>query len=218
MMSYDRNKVIEVMNLWLGAKTGDAMHKTILSIYNGYKPLPRGYKMKVNDAWCAATVSACAIACGYTEIIPPECSCGKMIDLLKAKNEWVEDDDYIPMIGDIIFYYWEDSGKGDCNAHASHVGFVEYCDGKNIHVIEGNYSGQVKKRQIPVNGRYIRGFGVPRYDDNKTDTTSYYIAKSGDTINKLINRGIVKDKLQFIKDNNIKAPYWLYTGHMYKVR
>lgn len=217
-MNYDRNKVIEVMSLWLGAKTGDKMHKTILEIYNSYRPLPRGYKMKTSDAWCAATVSAAAIACGYTEIIPPECSCGKMIDLLKAKGEWVEDDFYIPNTGDIIFYYWEDTGKGDCNAHASHVGFVEMCDGKTITAIEGNYSGEVKRRKIAVNGRYIRGFGVPKYNDNATDITSYYVAKKGDTINKLISQGTIKNKSKFISDNNLKFPYWLYTGKLYKVR
>lgn len=217
-MVYDRNKVIEVMNLWLGATTGSKLHKTILDIYNGYKPLPRGYKMKVSDAWCAATISACAIALGYTEIIPPECSCGKMIDLLKAKGEWVEDDSYIPNVGDIIFYYWEDSGKGDCNSHASHVGFVEQCNGKTITAIEGNYNGAVRKRNIAVNGRYIRGFGVPKYNDNKTDTTSYYIAKSGDTIAKLLATGVIKDKNTFIKDNKLTFPYWLYKGKMYKVR
>lgn len=216
-MARDRNKVIEVMNLWLGATTGSPMHKTILDIYNGYKPLPRGYKMKVSDAWCAATVSACAIALGYTDIIPPECSCGKMIDLLKARDEWVEADDYIPQTGDIIFYYWEDTGVGDCNAHASHVGFVEVCDGKTIIAIEGNYNNAVRKRKIAVNGRYIRGFGVPNYDDNTTDTQQFYKAKTGDTISKLMTQGIIKDKQRFITENKLSFPYWLYAGKVYKV-
>lgn len=216
-MARDRNKVIEVMNLWLGATTGSPMHKTILNIYNSYKPLPRGYKMKVSDAWCAATVSACAIALGYTDIIPPECSCGKMIDLLKARDEWVEADDYIPKTGDIIFYYWEDTGDGDCNAHASHVGFVEACDGKTIIAIEGNYNNTVRKRKIAVNGRYIRGFGVPNYDDNTTDLQQFYRAKSGDTISKLMTQGIIKDKQRFITENKLSFPYWLYAGKVYKV-
>lgn len=217
-MSYDRNKIVEVMNLWVGATSGSNMHKTILDIYNSYKPLPRGYKMKVSDAWCAATVSAAAIACGYTAIIPPECSCGKMIELLKAKNEWVEDDSYSPAPGDIIFYYWEDSGIGDCQVHASHVGIVEACDGKYITAIEGNYNDAVRKRKIAVNGKFIRGFGVPKYDDNKTDTTQYYMAKKGDTISGLVKQGIIKDKGAFIAVNKISAPYWLYTGKMYILR
>lgn len=215
-MSYDRNKVIEVMNLWLGATEGSTNHKNIINIYNSYNPLPRGYKMKMTDAWCAATVSAASIALGYTAIIPPECSCGKMIELLKKLDEWVEDDSYIPNVGDIIFYYWEDSGIGDCNAHASHVGYVESCDGKYITAIEGNYNGKVAKRRIAVNGRYIRGFGVPKYDDSKTDTTRYYVAKKGDTITKLLTNGIIHNKADFIAENKIKYPYWLYAGRTYK--
>ena len=214
-MTYDRNKVIEVMNLWLGATTGSTNHKNIVNIYNSNKKLPRGYKLKLSDAWCAATVSAASIALGYEEIIPCECSCGKMIDLLKAKDEWVEDDSYIPAVGDIIFYYWDDSGIGDCNAHASHVGFVESCDGKYITAIEGNYNGRVAKRKIAVNGRFIRGFGVPKYSDHATDTRKFYVAKKGDSISALIKKGIIKDKATFIKDNKLSYPYWLYAGRTY---
>ena len=217
-MSFDRNKIIEVMNLWVGASTGSDMHKSILDIYNSFRPLPRGYKMKTGDAWCAATVSAAAIACGYTDIIPPECSCSRMIELLKAKGEWVEDDAYVPTVGDIIFYYWEDTGIGDCQQHASHVGFVESCDGKCIVTIEGNYNKAVRKRRITVNSRYIRGYGVPKYDDTITDTTRYYVAKRGDTISGLLKQGIINDKSAFIQINNISAPYWLYAGKTYVLR
>lgn len=217
-MSFDRNKIIEVMNMWVGASTGSNMHKNILNIYNSFRPLPRGYKMKTSDAWCAATVSAAAIACGYTDIIPPECSCTKMIELLKAKGEWEENDAFVPNVGDIIFYYWEDTGIGDCNQRASHVGFVESCDGKYITAIEGNYNNAVRKRKIAVNGRFIRGFGVPKYDDNTTDTTRYYVAKRGDTISGLVKQGLIKDKAEFIKANNIPAPYWLYAGKTYVLR
>ena len=37
------------------------------------------------------------------------------------------------------------------------------CDGKTIKVIEGNMSDAVGYRKLAVNGRYIRGFGVPKY-------------------------------------------------------
>ena len=49
--------------------------KTIIDIYNTIWPLPNGYK----DAWCEATVSAVAYALGYQDIIPLECSCGRMV-------------------------------------------------------------------------------------------------------------------------------------------
>ena len=44
-----------------GAKEHDQRHKKILEIYNGIKPLPRGYRVTENDAWCAATQVQCII-------------------------------------------------------------------------------------------------------------------------------------------------------------
>ena len=41
---------------------------------------------------------------------------------------------------------------------------MEKVEGNTITVIEGNYSDSVKRRTIEVNGRYIRGYGVPKYD------------------------------------------------------
>ncbi len=40
---------------------------------------------------------------------------------------------------------------------------MEKVSGTSITVIEGNYSDSVKRRTISVNGRYIRGYGVPKY-------------------------------------------------------
>ena len=59
-----RQKVADKMTSWVGATKGSAKHAEILKIYNDHRPLARGYKMKVNDAYCAATVSAAWIACG----------------------------------------------------------------------------------------------------------------------------------------------------------
>ena len=69
----------------------------------------------------------------------------------------------MPKPGDYIFYDWQDSGVGDCTGSADHVGIVEKVSGTSITVIEGNYSDSVKRRTISVNGRYIRGYGVPKY-------------------------------------------------------
>ena len=135
-------------------------------MYNSHKPLARGYKVKYTDAWCATFVSAVAIKLGYTDIIPTECSCTKMIELFKKLGAWVEDDSYVPDAkgGAILFYDWEDDGKGDNTGKPNHVGIVEKVDGDTITVIEGNYSDSVKRRTIKVNGKSIRGYGVPKYD------------------------------------------------------
>lgn len=157
-------KVIEQAKMWLGLKESDGSHKQIIDVYNAHKPLARGYAVKYTDAWCATFVSAVAIKLGYTDIIPTECSCTKMIELLKKIGAWVEDDAYVPKAGDIMFYDWDDSGKGDNTGSSDHVGIVEKVVGDTITVIEGNYSNSVKRRSIKVNGKTIRGYGVPKYD------------------------------------------------------
>lgn len=163
-MSKSASKIIAQAVSWLGYKESDGSHKKIIDVYNGHKPLARGYAVKYTDAWCATFVSSVAIAVGYTDIIPTECSCPKMIELLKNIGAWVENDAYVPKPGDILFYDWQDTGAGDNKGGADHVGIVEKVDGNTITIIEGNYSNSVKRRSIEVNGKYIRGYGVPKYD------------------------------------------------------
>jgi hypothetical protein len=164
-MSFTRSKIVEQAKSWIGCKEADGSHKKIIDVYNSHAPLARGYKVKYTDAWCATFVSACAIKCGYTEIIPTECGCEPMITLFKKANCWVEKDDHIPAAGDIIFYDWQDNGVGDNKGHSDHVGIVEKLSGNTIVIIEGNCSNSVKRRTLKVNGQYIRGYGVPKYDN-----------------------------------------------------
>ena len=163
---------------WIGCKESDGSHKKIIDLYNSHKPLARGYKVKYTDSWCATFVSACAIACGYTDIIPLECSCEKLIELSKKKGIWVENENRTPSPGDIMLYDWQDSGSGDDKGAADHVGIVEKVSGKTITVIEGNYSDAVKRREIQVNGRYIRGYICPKFDTKATTTTKVSTSKS----------------------------------------
>ena len=158
------SKVVAQAQSWLGKKESDGSHRAIIDVYNAHKPLARGYKVTYTDAWCATFVSAVAIKLGYTSIIPTECGCPKMIELFKNLGAWVENDAYTPKAGDIIFYDWEDSGAGDNKGNPDHVGIVEKVSGTTITVIEGNMNNAVGRRTIAVNGRYIRGYGVPKYD------------------------------------------------------
>ena len=161
---YNPQVIIDKLNSWLGCHEGDAVHKHIIDTYNAQKPLPQGYKVKYTDAWCATTVSAAFIECGYTPIFVTECSCNRMITLCQKKNLWMENDAYVPHMGDVIFYDWQDSGIGDDIGTSEHVGVVEKVVNGIITVIEGNKSDGVGKRTIAVNGRYIRGYGLPKYD------------------------------------------------------
>ena len=164
-----RNKVLDIAKAWLGKKESDGSHKAIIDVYNAQKKLPQGYKVKYTDAWCATFVSAVAIKAGCTDIIPCECSCPRQIELFKKLGTWVENDARTPEPGDIIYYDWDDSGKGDNVGVSDHVGIVEKVSGGKITVIEGNYSDSVKRRTLAVDGKYIRGYGVPKYDTKKAD-------------------------------------------------
>lgn len=158
------SKVVEQAQAWLGLKESDGSFKVIIDTYNSQAVLPRGYKMTYKDPWCATYVSAIAVKLGYTDIIPPECSCTKMIQLLKKIGAWEERDHVVPQPGWLVFFNWEAAATGDDATDADHVGIVEKVENGMITVIEGNYSQSVKRRVIPVNHRYIRGYGVPRYD------------------------------------------------------
>lgn len=184
-MSYSRTKVVDQIKAWVGYNESDGSHKKIIDIYNSHKPLARGYAVRYSDEWCATTVSAVAIKLGYTSIIPTECSCSKMVELLKKIDSWQEADNYVPQPGDIMFYDWNDNGRGDNTGSPDHVGIVEKVTIDTITVIEGNKNERVARRTIKVNGKNIRGYGVPKYDPepavipNKPQTTpSYYPLKT----------------------------------------
>lgn len=163
-MSKYASKVVEQAKAWLGRKESNGSFKEIIDIYNSHKPLARGYKVKYTDEWCATFVSAVSIKLGYTDIMPTECGCPSMIDLYKSLNAWDENDARVPNPGDVIFYDWEDNGKGDNKGRPNHVGIVEKVSGSTITIIEGNYNCSVKRRTLKVNAKYIRGYGVPKYD------------------------------------------------------
>ena len=187
---YDRTKVINQARSWLGCNEADGTHKKIIDIYNTQNPRPRGYKVQYTDAWCATFVSAVAVKLGYTSIIPCECSCNHMIEGFKRIGCWVENDAYVPKYGDVIFYDWQDSGAGDDVGSSDHVGYVDSCDGVNIVAIEGNKNNAVERRTLKVNGRYIRGFGVPKYNTESANTNANNNKKSVEEVAREVIAGL----------------------------
>jgi GH25 family lysozyme M1 (1,4-beta-N-acetylmuramidase)/LysM repeat protein len=167
--SSQREQVLAQARAWLGKNEADGSHREIIDVYNSKTPRARGYKVTYTDAWCATFVSAVSIKCGLTKIIPTECGCGQMVVLFITLKEWVEDDNYVPSPGDIIFYDWQDSGNGDNDGWPDHVGIVEKVSDKTITVIEGNKSNAVGRRTLQVGGKYIRGYGVPKYSTDSKD-------------------------------------------------
>lgn len=167
-----RETFVKTAAAYIGKKEATGGHKPIIDIYNAHKPLAGGYKVKYTDEWCATFVSAMAIKCGITDIIPTECSCERMIALFKKLGTWQENDAHKPKPGDIIFYDWQDSGTGNNTGHSDHVGIVESVNGSTLSIIEGNMSEAVGRRTIKVNDRYIRGYGVPKFKESSTGTTT----------------------------------------------
>ena len=158
-----RSLVVSTAIGWMGKSEMDGSFKPIIDLYNTLRPLPRGYKVQYTDEWCATFVSAVAAHTNLTDIMPT--GCGSMIKLYKSHpdSKWIENDSYAPQPGDVIFYDWNDTGVGDTTGSPEHVGIVEKVAGGVITVIEGNKGRAVARRTLKVNGRYIRGYGLPAY-------------------------------------------------------
>lgn len=163
----DRMKVVKVARRYIGVHEGSDIHHDIIDLYNTVKP--DGYKAKYSDHWCAEFVSACFISAYGKElaqrVFPLSASCIRMIAKAKKMHVWVESDRYHALPGDVVLYDWQDSGKGDNKGTPDHVGIVSATSKDGVVVIEGNYSDKVKYRELKYNGRYIRGFITPHYND-----------------------------------------------------
>lgn len=158
-----RQKVADTALALVGIKEGTVEHKKIIDTYNAKLPkLPRGYKMTYTDAWCAATMAYIGIVLGITDIILPECSCSAMIELYKRKGRWMEADDYVPELADIVMFDW-DAVKGECTGAPEHTGMIVGKKGNTLIVLEGNYDNQVKERTICIEYVKTRGYCLPDY-------------------------------------------------------
>jgi len=158
-----RQQIVDSAVGWLGSNEADGSHRAVIDLYNSHTPLARGYAVQYDDEWCSTFVSAVAIQCGRTDIIPTECGCERQIQLFMELGAWEEADDYVPLPGDYIFYHWDCWKLGDCEAWSDHVGIVVGTWMNWIKVVEGNKEDAVRYRWLPVNDRQIRGYGIPDY-------------------------------------------------------
>lgn len=159
-----RMKYVDQAKTWLGAEEKDNSHAPIIDIYNSHEPLAVGYKVSYTDSWCSTFVSTVAIQTNLTEIIPTECGCDRHIALFQQLGAWVEQDDYVPLPGDLIFYTWKVvEGEADCQRASDHVGIVMGVAGNQILVIEGNNGDGVRTRCVTIDDPTIRGFATPDY-------------------------------------------------------
>jgi hypothetical protein len=210
-MAIYASDIVKQAEAWIGCAEADGSHKLIIDIYNSHKPLARGYKMPYSGAWCATFVSAVAIKCGATDIIPTECGCERMIELFKKLGRWIENENRKPAAGDIIFYDWQDSGAGDNTGWSEHVGIVQKVVDNQIFVIEGNYKNSVAIRKLAVNAKFIRGYAQPKYD---LPTANKDLASQEQKLNFVIG-----EKVKLSKDavyyNGKRIPAWVKASKLY---
>lgn len=158
-----RQKVADTALSLLGIKEGTAEYlERIVGVYNSQDKLPRGHRLTAADPSCAATVTVIGIMLGISHIILPECSCSKMIELYERDDRWMEADDYVPGLGDVVMYDW-DAVKGECTGVPEHTGMIVGKKGNTLMVLEGNYGNQVKIREICVEYIKVRGYCLPDY-------------------------------------------------------
>jgi beta-lactamase superfamily II metal-dependent hydrolase/GH25 family lysozyme M1 (1,4-beta-N-acetylmuramidase) len=207
--SAGRESVVARMITLEGYDERNGKHKALIDGYNDYLPtaIKSGtvnYSVKYSDEWCATAASYAYIACGLGYLFPVECSCPRMIALAKKMGIWQENDGYVPDPADAVLYDWEDSGKGDNTGTPDHIGIVIAVDKSKgtFVVMEGNKNESVERRTMSINGKYIRGFITPKFNDPvpekkeevKPVAKTYEVSKIG-TPNKttIIKWGLLKN-------------------------
>lgn len=150
-----------------GCKQGDKKHKEIIDGYNKMKKLPRGYKVKYNDSWCATFASYVMYKCNANNA-PYECSVPKMWSKAKKNKQIVK----TPKIDDLIIYDWGNNGTLD------HVGIIYKISGTRLYVIEGNKNEKCDTRIVNKNSSLIHGYiRVPQKTAKTPKKTNTEIAK-----------------------------------------
>lgn len=158
-----RQNLVKTAQSYLGCQESDGSHQKIIDLYNAHQPLAMGYTVQYTDSWCATFVSAVAIQCDLTHLIPTECSCQRQISLFQDIGCWEEDESIIPLPGDLIYYDWDQTTPGDATGWADHVGIVVGTKWPFLKVIEGNKEDRVEYRILLLNDLHIRGYAKPDY-------------------------------------------------------
>ena len=158
-----RMRYVQTAQMYSGCNEADGSHKQIIDRYNAHEPLALGYEVQYTDSWCSTFVSAMAIECSLTDIIPTECGCERHIGLFQEIGRWVEDDNAIPLPGDLIFYDWDQDGRGEARGWSDHVGIVVGTKWPFIKVIEGNKDDSVSYRILLLGNEKIRGYARPDF-------------------------------------------------------
>jgi len=185
------------------AKSMKGQRDSVIALYNTYRPLPRGYKVKDSDLACATFCSSVYIALGpkWTAIVPPECAAWRLYRNLEALGCTVWGNNYTPVMGDLMFF-----GVGSSVSKIDHVGIFERMDGDTYvfwdirSVVEQHRYTPGTKSSIKAYG-YILGWGTPDYAsiDDYPDPEPAHEFVVGDLVT--VNPGAKWYKGQTIKAN-----------------
>lgn len=158
-----REQIINTAIRYNGMPFKGGSHRTLIDEFNKHRP--DGWAMTYTANFCAACASAIAYLCGVGDAYPCSANVGTIVAKAQKMGIWVENDAYVPNPSDWIIYAWQDSGRGDNTTGASHVGIVVSADSKYINVFEFNIHNNHSTgyRKIATNGRFIRGFVVPKF-------------------------------------------------------
>ena len=162
-------EVIDLARSYLGAATGGATQRGIVDVYNGHRPLARGYVVQYTDSWCAVFVSFLFISLEAVDLIGgTECGVDRFIeDVFRPQGIWTEDGKVVPLPGDIITFNWDQRSQPN-DGFADHIGIVCSVTDGTICTIEGNAGGRVQYRYYSVGDGQIRGYARPGYSKAST--------------------------------------------------
>lgn len=176
-----RTEYVHGIGKYYGAVEGSDQHKELIDWYNRLADLPcglpRGHKMSYTDDWCVATAVAIAVKMDLTDIIHPECSCSRAIEMYKAEGRFTANRNYVPQTGDFLVFDWQGNGDPD------HWATVVRVTGTTIRIIEGNMDNRVWHRDVEIGDSRIYGYCLPDYaakaDKEESDMAKFKDVKAG---------------------------------------
>ena len=102
--------------------------------------------------WCAMFVAFCAEYAGIPQSAMPRDSNVRGLYQKVRSAGALEDADYAPRAGDLVFFDWRTGTDYD------HVGIVERFEDGIVHTIEGNSANRVRRREYAADDRDIIGY------------------------------------------------------------
>ena len=145
--------------------------------------------------WCCSFATWCARQAGIDPaVMPSEISCWRLIEkkLTPMGIYHPVTEQYVPRMGDFIFFRGEDALLG---APADHVGIVLYVDGNTVYTIEGNSRyNSVAVRSYVLSDNYIVGYASPNYREKADVAIDFNARNTGYQLNDA-NYAVITDVL-----------------------